>query len=71
MAAALGDRALVERVLAADPGSISARIGQPGYAPVPERDHIYNWKLAKAPTVLLVQAAADTLIPEEIGAGPA
>jgi hypothetical protein len=54
MAAALGDRALVERVLATDPGSISARIGQPGYAPVPERDHIYNWKLAKAPTVLLV-----------------
>ena len=56
MAAALGDMALVERVLAADPGSITARIGQPGYAPVPERDHIYNWKLAKAPTVLLVAA---------------
>jgi ankyrin repeat protein len=56
MAAALGDRALVEQVLTADPESIAARIGQPGYAPVPERDHIYNWKLAKAPTVLLVAA---------------
>jgi ankyrin repeat protein len=56
MAAALGDRALVERVLTADPESITARIGRPGYAPVPERDHIYNWKLAKAPTVLLAAA---------------
>jgi hypothetical protein len=56
MAAALGDRALVERVLAADPGSISARIGRPGYAPVAEKNHIYNWTLAKAPTVLLVAA---------------
>jgi ankyrin repeat protein len=56
MAAALGDRALVERVLTADPESITARIGRPGYAPVPETNHIYNWRLAKAPTVLLVAA---------------
>jgi ankyrin repeat protein len=56
MAAALGDRALVEQVLTADPESITARIGQAGYSPVPEKNHIYNWKLAKAPTVLLVAA---------------
>jgi hypothetical protein len=35
MASALGDRALVERVLNADPGCLTARIGQAGYAPVP------------------------------------
>ena len=56
MAAALGDPVLVERVLAADPESITARIGRSGYAPVPADNHIYNWKLAKAPTVLLVAA---------------
>ena len=52
MAAALGDPVLVERVLTADPESITARVGQSGYAPVPADNHIYNWKLAKAPTVL-------------------
>jgi ankyrin repeat protein len=56
MAAALGDPVLVERVLAADPDSITARIGRSGYAPVPAHNHIYNWKLASAPTVLLVAA---------------
>lgn len=53
MAAALGDRALVERVLDADPGCITARIGQRGYAPVPP-GHIYQWKLGGALSVLLV-----------------
>lgn len=56
MAAALGDRALVERVLAADPDAITARIGKPGYAPVPP-GHIYQWNLAAGgPSVLLVAA---------------
>ena len=56
MATALQDRALVERVLAADPGAITARIGKPGYAPVPP-GHIYQWKLGDAgPSVLLVAA---------------
>jgi ankyrin repeat protein len=56
MATALQDRALVERVLGADPGAITARIGKPGYAPVPP-GHIYQWKLGDAgPSVLLVAA---------------
>jgi hypothetical protein len=56
MAAALGDCALVERVLAADPDAIRAQIGKPGYAPVPP-GHIYQWKLpAAGPSVLLVAA---------------
>ena len=54
MAAALGDQALVERALNADPGCITARIGRPGYAPVPP-GHIYQWKLHAA-SVLLVAA---------------
>jgi ankyrin repeat protein len=54
MAAALGDEALVNRVLDADPGCITARIGRPGYAPVPP-GHIYQWKL-QATSVLLVAA---------------
>jgi Ankyrin repeats (many copies)/Ankyrin repeat len=56
MATALQDRALVERVLAADPGAITARIGKPGYVPVPP-GHIYQWKLGDAgPSVLRVAA---------------
>ena len=56
MAAALGDTALVERALAENPAAISARIGHPGYAPVPP-GHIYQWKLGGAgPSVLLVAA---------------
>lgn len=54
MAAALGDRALVERVLAADPGSVTARIGRPGYAPVPPDQHIYQWELGRGLSVLQV-----------------
>jgi len=55
MAAALGDRSLVERVLNADPGCLAARIGQPGYAPVPP-GHIYQWKLGAGLSVLRVAA---------------
>lgn len=55
MAAALGDRELAEQVLKDDPDSITARIGQPGYAPVPP-GHIYGWELSGAPSVLLVAA---------------
>lgn len=55
MAAALDDRALVERVLDADPGCLTARIGQPGYAPVPP-GHIYQWHLGANLSVLLVAA---------------
>src|SRR5262249_34214076 len=56
MAAALGDPALADRALAENPAAISARIGHPGYAPVPP-GHIYQWKLAGAgPSVLLVAA---------------
>ncbi|MGI8782459.1 MAG: ankyrin repeat domain-containing protein [Acidobacteriota bacterium] len=55
MAAALGDRALVERVLEADPGCITARIGQSGYAAVPP-GHIYQWELGANVSVLLVAA---------------
>jgi hypothetical protein len=54
MAAALGDEALVNRVLDADPGCVTARIGRPGYAPVPP-GHIYQWKL-QASSPLLVAA---------------
>ena len=56
MATALQDRALVERVLAADPGAITARIGKPGYAPVPP-GHIYQWKLGDAGASVLLVAA--------------
>jgi ankyrin repeat protein len=45
MAIALDDNALVHRVIDADPGSLSARIGHPGYPPVPP-GHIYQWNLA-------------------------
>jgi ankyrin repeat protein len=55
MAVAQNDRGLVERVLAADPGSLTARIGQSGYAPVPP-GHIYQWKLEAGPSVLRVAA---------------
>lgn len=55
MAAALGDRELVERALADDPDSIKAHIGEPGYAPVPP-GHIYQWKLIGGPSVLTVAA---------------
>jgi len=54
MAAVLGDEALVERAVSADPGCLAARIGRPGYAPVPP-GHIYQWKL-EAASVLLVAA---------------
>jgi ankyrin repeat protein len=54
MAAALADEALVNRVLDADPGCVTARIGRPGYAPVPP-GHIYQWKL-QASSPLLVAA---------------
>jgi len=54
MAAALGDEALVDRALESDPGCLTARIGRPGYAPVPP-GHIYQWKLDAA-SVLLVAA---------------
>ncbi len=54
MAAALGDEALVERALSADPHCLAARIGRPGYAPVPP-GHIYQWRL-EAASVLLVAA---------------
>jgi len=54
MAAVLGDEALVERALSANPGCLAARIGRPGYAPVPP-GHIYQWKL-EAASVLLVAA---------------
>jgi ankyrin repeat protein len=55
MAAALGDRELVEQVLDVDPESITARIGEPGYEPVPP-GHIYQWKLDGGPSVLMVAA---------------
>ena len=55
MASALDDRALVQRVLDADPGCVTARIGRPGYAPVPP-GHIYQWKLGANLSVLLVAA---------------
>jgi len=44
MAARLGDLALATRLLDADPACVSARIHEPGYAPVPPQ-HIYGWTL--------------------------
>ena len=44
MAARLGDVALATRLLDADPECASARIHEPGYAPVPPL-HIYCWTL--------------------------
>ena len=44
MAACLGDLALATRLLDADPDCASARIHEPGYAPVPPL-HIYCWTL--------------------------
>ena len=44
MPARLGDLALAEQVLAAEPQAIAARINEPGYAPVPPL-HIYCWTL--------------------------
>jgi ankyrin repeat protein len=44
MAARLGDVALAERLIAADPSSVAARVNQPGYGPVPPM-HIYCWTL--------------------------
>jgi ankyrin repeat protein len=44
MPARLGDGALAEQLLAADPRAIGARINEPGYAPVPPL-HIYCWTL--------------------------
>ena len=55
MAAALGDRTLVERVLDDDPGASRRASDEPGYAPVPP-GHIYQWKLTGGPSVLLVAA---------------
>jgi hypothetical protein len=52
MAAALGDESLVERAIHADPGCLSARVGRPGYAPVPP-GHIYQWKLEAASPLLV------------------
>jgi ankyrin repeat protein len=44
MAARLGDHALAERLLAADPTVAGARVNEAGYAPVPP-GHIYCWTL--------------------------
>ena len=44
MAARLGDVALATRLLDADPECVSARIHEPGYAPVPPL-HTYCWTL--------------------------
>jgi ankyrin repeat protein len=44
MAARLGDLAMATRLLDADPGCASARIHEPGYAPVPPM-HTYCWTL--------------------------
>jgi len=44
MAARLGDVALATRLVDADPACVSARIHEPGYAPVPPL-HIYCWTL--------------------------
>ena len=44
MAARFGDAALAARLIAADPGCLSARIHEPGYAPVPPL-HTYCWTL--------------------------
>jgi ankyrin repeat protein len=55
MAAALGDPALAERAIDADPACLTARIGGRGYAPVPQGT-IYRWKLEKGPSALRVAA---------------
>ncbi len=44
MAARLGDRALAERLLDADPAAVAAVVHEPGYAPVPPFN-IYCWTL--------------------------
>lgn len=44
MAARLGDLALAERLLEADPAAAAAQVNEPGYAPVPPF-HIYCWSL--------------------------
>lgn len=44
MAACLGDLPLAARLLDTDPSCVSARINEPGYAPVPPL-HIYCWSL--------------------------
>lgn len=44
MAARFGDRDLASRLLDADPACVSARLNEPGYAPVPPF-HIYCWSL--------------------------
>jgi hypothetical protein len=52
MAVLLGDMELVERALAEHPGCAAARVGHPGYPPVPTEagGAIYQWKLpAKTP----------------------
>jgi Ankyrin repeats (many copies)/Ankyrin repeat len=55
MAIALNDNALIQQVIDADPACLTARIGQPGYAPVPP-GHIYQWNLGANLSVLLVAA---------------
>jgi ankyrin repeat protein len=55
MAARLGDRALAERLLDADPAAISAQVNQPGYAPVPPFN-IYCWSLGFGATPHAVAA---------------
>lgn len=44
MAARLGDASLAARLLASDPTAVSARVNQPGYAPV-QPFNIYCWTL--------------------------
>jgi len=44
MAARLGDLALAERLLDADPAAVTAQVNAPGYAPVPPFN-IYCWSL--------------------------
>ena len=44
MAARLGDLALAERLLDADPDAVTAQVHEPGYAPVPPFN-IYCWSL--------------------------
>lgn len=44
LAAALGDRALAERLIKADPSCLRARLGRPGYEPV-QPGNILEWHL--------------------------
>jgi ankyrin repeat protein len=44
IAARLGDLALATALIDADPAAVSARVNEPGYAPVPPM-HIYCWTL--------------------------